>query len=283
MKLPRIGPVTLLAAVVFATGCDGLLDPEEDLLGVVCEAGNDPVLPGDWWATAYDWGEGDMVAQGWDLNVQLYEDGDGKLVETHREEQGGVIVPVSDSAFIRWGGCDGRLAIVIQEEFIGSGTGGFEDVLFDYTASGGGLLLSGGGMSITMTGNGQPPRADLDEALWGSWTATSIVYTNREFESQPVDMVADHGHSMQVFFAESGAFEEIYDDPDHGSETYTGTWHTMDGVLTLHFSDGTGMDLHYEVTGTGARVWADQGDYRYDFDGDGTEELAAVEWTFERS
>lgn len=285
MKLRRLAPVAALATLVFTTGCEDLLGTEEELLGIVCEDGLDGGLMGDWWALSMDWGEGDMIAQGWRLNIQLYDDGDGKLFETKPEETSGGTIMVTDSAYLRWAGCDGRLAVVMEEQFIHSGSGGFEDVLFDYSATADGLSLTGGGMTMTLTGGGEVPHTSLDPALFGSWEATHIIYTERDTENTPiqVDMVADQGHSMQVSLDAGGQYEEVYAYAGGASETYVGTWTAEDGILTLTpeaGSEASGVVVRYEVTDAGVTAFDDEGDNHWDFNGDGNETPASVEYRF---
>lgn len=280
MDLRRLAPAVVLATLVVTTGCEELLGNEEELLGLVCEDGRDAALVGDWWATSVDWGEGNMIAQGWQTNIQLYDDGDGKLVETKPEETSTGTTTVTDSAHLRWAGCDGQLAVVIEQEFIESSSGEYNDVLFDYTITANGLELSGGGMTMTLSGGGTVATS-LDPGLFGAWNATHIIYRDRNPDnSAQVDMVADHGHEMVVHFTPNGDYEEVYTVPGSGSETYTGRWTAEEGMLTLEGSDVAGVALRYEYTDTGVTVYDEDGSHQYDFDGDGTDEEATIEYRF---
>lgn len=290
--------LSLAAAAAFLgvlSGCDALTDlgGGEELLGLSCSDGSDATVVGLWRADSYDWGEGDMIAQGWQLEIELWEDGDGRLVETRPVESSDstestspdVVAAstqtVADSAHFSWLACDDQLAVVFEETYYSSEDAEFTDTRFDYGYDGTTLSLSDGesGMTITLRGGGQTSAVSLDPDLFGTWTAVSITASDHADQFDPVELTSE-GWALEITLNEDGTYTLTSVEAGGDAVTETGEYTTHeDSILTLD----TGPNLYYEVSGGQVTVTDSEGDAAYDFDDDGTDEDAIFVYVLEQT
>jgi hypothetical protein len=297
----RLSLAAVAAFLVVLSGCDALTDlgGGEELLGLTCSDGTDTTLVGLWRADTYDWGEGDMIARGWELEVELWEDGDGRLVETRPVESSDSTQStgpdpvaarkapvaasthaVADSAHFSWLACDGQLAVVIGATYYSSEDGEFTDSRFDYSFDGTTLSLSDSetGTHITLRGGGVPSAMILDPALFGTWTAVSITASDLAGQFDPVELTAE-GWALEVTLNDDGTYSLTYVEAGGEPVTETGEYMADEDQGVMSFDHGP--NLYYEISGGQVTVTDSEGEASYDFDDDGTDEDAVFVYVLE--
>lgn len=122
---------------------------------------------------------------------------------------------------------------------------------------------------------------ELDPDLVGEWIALSGTLTNAANSAQSVDMVSDFGAFLAITFNDDGTVAVVEYDPEGGAFGQDGgTWSTSGDELTIHWTgDAEAETVTYQFN-TAGHIIVNVGEEDFDFNGDGTDELAELVFTF---
>ncbi len=112
------------------------------------------------------------------------------------------------------------------------------------------------------------------EDLAGTWTASQYLFTNPANTSETFDFIGAGG-SLSFTVDAAGAFTATIVEPGDAPETLTGTIAVEGDILTISES-GQGSPTPYLATRSGNTLTLTTDDESYDFDGDGTDDLASA-------
>lgn len=110
--------------------------------------------------------------------------------------------------------------------------------------------------------------------LAGTWSATQFLFTNPANAAQTYDMIAAGG-SLSLTVQPNGDYSATMTVPGNAPEAFTGTISVEGDILTLAES-GHGSPTPYNASRSGNTLTLTTDDELFDFDEDGTEELASL-------
>ena len=108
--------------------------------------------------------------------------------------------------------------------------------------------------------------------LAGTWTATNFVFTSPANSAQSVDVIP-LGVSFTLTIRADSTFTSTLVEPDGTGDTDSGTVDVTGSILTVAES-GQGSPTSFTAVRGGDDMTLTTSDEDYDFDGDGTDELA---------
>ena len=129
----------------------------------------------------------------------------------------------------------------------------------------GALLIGGCGDSTGLT----------VQELTGTWNATQYLYTNPANTSQAVDIVTAQGASFAMTVASDSTVSTLFDDGQVGSSSDSGTFDASGAALTLGSNT-------FNTSRSGDQLTLVDDTNAYDFDSDGSDELATLTITMLR-
>lgn len=128
------------------------------------------------------------------------------------------------------------------------------------------LLMSGAGCGKDNAVGPKPSE------IYGNWTATNVEYVSRTTPQTRVDLIA-LGDTVRVSIREDHRWIYVHTKPGGPPDTTFATW-KLDGDQMEIDPDDWPWNWMYDVTLSGNTLHLDDADMEYDFDDDGTGEMA---------
>ncbi|HEX7079002.1 MAG TPA: hypothetical protein VF363_11315 [Candidatus Eisenbacteria bacterium] len=108
--------------------------------------------------------------------------------------------------------------------------------------------------------------------ITGNWTATKVEYVSRTTPQTRVDLIA-LGGTVNVAIREDHAWIYVHTKSGGAPDTTTGTW-SLDGDLFKVQPSGFPFQWVWDVSLSGNTLALSDADMEYDFDDNGTPEMA---------
>lgn len=108
--------------------------------------------------------------------------------------------------------------------------------------------------------------------ITGNWRATKVEYVSRTAPQARVDLIAQ-GDTVKVAIGDDHLWVYVYTRKGGAPDTTTGTW-ALNGDLFKVNPDDFPFDWIWDVTLSGNTLHLDDADMEYDFDDNGTPEMA---------
>lgn len=264
--LATAGEASDSARVTVESGTGTVVNP-------VCPAGNDPALVGDWAATEF-WNEStDAIAEGNSIQVSLYGDSTGRIIEVWPYDAPVDTTMVTDSAHIAWTGCSGQLTLEFPEQFIQSANGSYESTEATYAVTSDTLhlvidSLDYGTFTRVSTGT-------LDPDLYGDWIVIRDLYRSDSNPADTVDLVPLGEVLVQLKVSDTGTLLYSELEPDLSRYDDVGIW-SVSGDTIVHYSarDNEVVRMPYTKPAADRFTFQRHDAEAWDFDNDGTEDPA---------
>ena len=136
--------------------------------------------------------------------------------------------------------------------------------------------LTFGALAVTLTatlGCGDATGVSVED-LTGTWVATQFLFTNPANAAETFDAIAAGG-SLSLTVQATGDYTATITEPGSAAEVVTGTISVEGNVVTIAES-GQGSPTPYAATRSGDTLTLTTDDEEFDFDDDGTDELASL-------
>lgn len=124
------------------------------------------------------------------------------------------------------------------------------------------------------------PSGVTAEELIGLWGAVEMVFTSEADPGQSVDAVGTEGYTYSLQLISGGTYESQLSTPAGEVRADGGTYQVFGDRLTL--SSSAGPERSFEVHFNRSLLRLREASSEWDFDGDGTPELATLEMVLDR-
>jgi hypothetical protein len=118
------------------------------------------------------------------------------------------------------------------------------------------------------------------EDLTGTWLATQFTFTNPANAAESFDLIAAGG-TLSLTVDATGDYTATFVEPGSAPDVTTGTISVEGDIVTISES-GQGSPTPYAASRSGDTLTLTTDEEEYDFDDDGTDDLASLRIVFSR-